>query len=294
MITVYGAVLLLWGGAVATGCYAWLSNRKPAIAMSALLVARPDLSRVPSAWFKLWFPAMHATAPLFRGLSLPSYRARMTTELARAGLGEAITVNHVLAMKAMMTVLMPWVLSHVFDALGNPAVYLVVSGLVFYLPDKMVTDLRKTRNRQILRALPGAVDTLSLSVEAGLEFLIALQRLVERSLAGPLRDELATVLSDIRLGTARSQALKALAARLEMPEMSSFVSVLVQADALGASIGPVLQQQAERMRVERFQRAEKEGAKATQKILFPLVLCIFPAVLIVVLGPVVLQFIYGD
>jgi tight adherence protein C len=67
----------------------------------------------------------------------------------------------------------------------------------------------------------------------------------------------------------------------------------VQADALGASIGPVLQQQAERMRVERFQRAEKEGAKASQKILFPLVLCIFPAVLIVILGPVALNFIYG-
>jgi tight adherence protein C len=78
-----------------------------------------------------------------------------------------------------------------------------------------------------------------------------------------------------------------------MPEVSSFVSVLVQADALGASIGPVLQAQAERMRTERFQRAEREGAKASQKILFPLVLFIFPSVLIVIIGPVVLNFIYG-
>ena len=163
----------------------------------------------------------------------------------------------------------------------------------FMLPDQIVKDLRKKRERAIVRMLPGSVDVLSLSVEAGLEFLMAIRRLVERGAAGPLRDELATILNDIKLGETRANAMKAFAKRIEIPEVSSFVSVLVQADALGASIGPVLQQQAERMRVERFQRAEKEGAKASQKILFPLVLCIFPAVLIVILGPVALNFIYG-
>ena len=101
------------------------------------------------------------------------------------------------------------------------------------------------------------------------------------------------MLNDIRLGTSRGDALKAFATRVEIPDVSSFVSVLVQADALGASIGPVLQSQAERMRTERFQRAEREGAKASQKILFPLVLFIFPAVLLVIVSPVVLTFIYG-
>jgi tight adherence protein C len=163
----------------------------------------------------------------------------------------------------------------------------------FLLPDRLVSDLRKARERQIVRALPGAVDVLSLSVEAGLEFLMAIQRLVERRRFGPLRDELTTVLNDIRLGTSRGDALKAFATRVEIPDVSSFVSVLVQADALGASIGPVLQSQAERMRTERFQRAEREGAKASQKILFPLVLFIFPAVLLVIVSPVVLTFIYG-
>jgi tight adherence protein C len=176
---------------------------------------------------------------------------------------------------------------------SNPAIFVLVGVGGFYLPDRLLNDLRKARERQILRALPGAVDVLSLSVEAGLEFLIALQRLVERGSTGPLRDELATILNDIRLGTSRSDALKAFSSRVEIPEVSSFVSVLVQADELGASIGPVLRQQGERMRVERFQRAEREGAKVSQKILFPLVLFIFPAVLIVIIGPVVLQFIYG-
>lgn len=102
---------------------------------------------------------------------------------------------------------------------------------------------------------------------------------------------MATIINDIRLGTSRADALKGFAARVPIPEVSSFVSMLVQADMLGASIGPVLQQQAERMRVERFQRAEKAGARATQKILVPLVLFIFPAVLIVLIGPVALQFL---
>lgn len=290
----YLLALLLWTTATTLASYAWLSNRKPAVAMGGLLTPRADLSRVPSLVFRMMYPALNPLVPLFRHLKVPGYRARMTVELMRAGLGEVITVNHLMAMKVLMVALLPWLLSRVFDVLGNPAVFVVVCGFCFFLPDKMVNDLRKARGKRILRALPGAVDVLSLSVEAGLEFLIALQRLVERSLSGPLRDELATVLSDIRLGSNRSHALKTMASRLEMPEISSFVSVLVQADSLGASIGPVLQQQAVRMRVERFQRAEKEGAKAAQKILFPLVLCIFPAVLVVVLGPVVLTFIYGQ
>ncbi|MFN8060499.1 MAG: type II secretion system F family protein [Vicinamibacterales bacterium] len=291
---VYFTILMLWSAAVTTAAYAWLSNRRQAVAMGQLLVRRADVSKLPSAWFKLWFPVLNLLAPFFQRFTLAAYREKMALELVRAGIGDAITVNHLLAMKALMALFLPIVLSKVFDIVSNPAVFLVVAALSYWLPDKLVADLRKAREKQIIRALPGAVDTLSLSVEAGLEFLIALQRLVERSLSGALRDELATVLSDIRLGTARSGALKSFAKRVEAPEVSSFVSVLVQADALGASIGPVLQQQAERMRVERFQRAEKEGAKASQKILFPLVLCIFPAVLIIVLGPVALLFIYGQ
>lgn len=289
---IYLSSVMLWSVAVAIATYAFLSSRKPAVAMGDILVRRVDFSKLPSAWFRLWYPVLRPLAPMFRQFVLRDYRAKIDLELVRAGIGEVITVNHLLAMKMLMAIFTPVLLRLVFDIVSNPAVFLVVMALSYYIPDKLVADLRKQRERKILRALPGAVDTLSLSVEAGLEFLIALQRLIERGLSGPLRDELATVLSDIRLGTARANALKSFARRVEVPEVSSFVSVLVQADALGASIGPVLQQQAERMRVERFQRAEKEGARASQKILFPLVLCIFPAVLVVVLGPVILKFVY--
>jgi tight adherence protein C len=256
-------------------------------------LSHADAAPIGSLWLRLLFPILNLLAPLFEAVSWRRYRSKATVALNRAGLGDAITVNHLLAMKVLCGVAVPPLLALVFEAFRNYGLFAAAMVVGFLLPDRLVSDLRKARERQILRALPGAVDVLSLSVEAGLEFLMAIQRLVEQRRFGPLRDELTTVLNDIRLGSSRAEALKSFAARVEIPDISSFVSVLVQADALGASIGPVLQSQAERMRIERFQRAEQQGAKASQKILFPLVLFIFPAVLIVIIGPVVLNIIYG-
>jgi tight adherence protein C len=274
---------------------AWniLPRRAAGLAVRGISVQRDDLSKLPSTLFRLLYPLLEALAPLFKRIRWQNYRQTATVALQKAGIAGSITVDHLLAMKVIFAVFTPFAVSTFFEVFRNPALFVGAGIGGFFLPDRFVSDLRKKRERQILRSLPGAVDVLSLSVEAGLEFLIAIQRVVERGGMGALRDELATILNDIRLGKSRGEALKSFSQRVEIPEVSSFVSVLVQADILGASIGPVLQQQAERMRVERFQRAEKAGAKATQKILFPLVLFIFPAVLIVIIGPVALQFIYG-
>jgi tight adherence protein C len=261
-------------------------------AVRGMAFRQAELERLPG-YMRLLSPLLEGLSPLVKRIPWQSYRAHATTQLQRAGIAEAMTVDHMLVFKVLCAIVLPLLGAQVLQLLRNPGVYLLAVLGAFYLPDKIVTSLRQRREKQIVRAMPGAVDVLSLSVEAGLEFLLALQRQVERGLPGALRDELATILNDIRLGKSRAEALKAFATRVEMPEISSFVSVLVQADALGASIGPVLKMQAERMRVERFQRAEREGARASQKILFPLVLFIFPAVLIVIIGPVALQFIYG-
>ena len=257
------------------------------------LAERAPLSQSHPLWLRVLFPLLQVLAPLFRVVGWPRYREKATVAIQRAALADVLTVNQLLALKVVAAVAVPIVLALVFEMFRNYGMFALAVAGGFFLPDWLVADVRKKREHQIIRALPGAVDSLSLLVEAGLEFLMAIQRWVERRRAGPLRDELATVLNDIRLGNSRSEALKAFAARLEIPDVTSFVSVLVQADTLGASIGPVLQSQAERMRVERFQRAEVAGARASQKILFPLVLFIFPAVLIVIVGPVALSFIYG-
>lgn len=263
------------------------------LAVRGFELRRVNVAQLPSIWFRLCYPLLDKMAPAFRSVGWQSYRSESAVAMQKAGIAEFITFEHMLAMKVICAIIVPVAATRLLDIASNPLVFTLIVIGGFYLPDQLVKDLRKTREGKILRAMPGSVDVLSLSVEAGLEFVSAIQRLVERGAVGPLRDELATILNDIRLGKTRAEAFKGFSSRVEIPDISSFVSVLVQADMLGASIAPVLQQQAERMRVERFQRAEKAGARATQKILVPLVLFIFPAVLLVVLGPVALQFIYG-
>jgi tight adherence protein C len=142
-------------------------------------------------------------------------------------------------------------------------------------------------------AMPYVMDRLTLSVEAGLDFVAGIGKVVEKSQPSPLIEEMRSVLQEIQVGNTRQQALRNLSTRVQMQEISSFVSLLVQADELGASIGPVLRSQSDLLRTQRFQRAEKAGAAAAQKILFPLVLCILPAVFIMIFGPIALSFLYG-
>jgi tight adherence protein C len=246
------------------------------------------------AFVKVFFPVITAFSKLTPGIAWPTYREQAAVAVRRSGWGDSFTVDHLLAMKILSALVLPMIGALLFAIFRNPAFFVLGAIAAFYLPDRLLASSRAVRERAIVRALPGAVDVLSLSVEAGLEFLIALERLVKRGLEGPLRDELTTVLNDIRLGTSRANAMRAMAARLEIPEVSSFIATLVQADLLGASIGDVLKQQAAFLRTERFQRAEKAGGQATQKIIFPMLLFIFPAVLLVVIAPIVLKFIYQD
>lgn len=280
-------------GGIALLSYTILTERMYRFAVRKVGVSGGDSRQIPSIALRLMFPMADRVAPYFSKIRWPRYKNRTSVNLQRAGIGRIVGVNHLLAMKAFTALVVPLVLCRLFPVFLNPALFLLGGALGFLLPDRFVADLKRSREENLLAALPGTVDVLALSVRAGLEFMTALQRIVERGAPSALRDELSIVLNDIRLGTSRADALKAFAARVVIPAVSSFVSVLVQADMLGASIGPVLEQQAERMRVERFQRAEKAGARASQKILVPLVLFILPAVLIILLGPVAIQFIYG-
>jgi tight adherence protein C len=105
----------------------------------------------------------------------------------------------------------------------------------------------------------------------------------------PLIEELKIMLNEISLGNSRAEALRNLSERVEMEEISSFTTLLIQADQLGASIGPVLRAQSDSMRSTRFQRAEMKGARAAQMILFPMIFCIFPAIFIIIIGPVLVR-----
>lgn len=147
----------------------------------------------------------------------------------------------------------------------------------------------RRRHLAIMKALPFVLDLLTLSVEAGLDFISALQRNCASRRMDPLNEELLRMTKEIQVGASRREALKAMADRVRQSDLRSVAYALVQADELGVSIGNILRIQAEQLQSRRFDRAEKLAHEAPTKMLGPLMLCIFPAVFIILLGPVLTQ-----
>ena len=167
----------------------------------------------------------------------------------------------------------------------------VLAALIGYLaPNMYLYQIGYDRTAKLRRALPDALDLLTISVEAGLGFDAALSQ-VARNTQGPLADEFARVLQEMQIGLGRSKALRALGERTSLPEIRGFVSSMVQADAFGIPIGQVLRVQASEIRVKRRQRAEEQAQKVPVKILLPLVFCILPCLFLIVLGPAVISII---
>ncbi len=160
--------------------------------------------------------------------------------------------------------------------------------LVGYMLPQMWLKQRVTgRQTQIIKSLPDAFDLITTCVEAGLGLDAALSRVAEK-VEGPFADELTRTLRDISLGKQRREALRELGDRTGVPDLLSFVNAVIQAEQMGSSVGTVLRVQAEQLRVRRRQRAEEQAYKAPVKMIFPLILCIFPTLFIVILGPAVI------
>ena len=175
--------------------------------------------------------------------------------------------------------------------LAHNRIALSVLGLAYcYLyPVSWLRRTLRRRHLEIMRALPFVLDLLTLSVEAGMDFMSALQRNCERRKLDALNEELIRMMREIQVGTPRRIALKNLSVRVGQSDLSSVSHALVQADELGVSIGSILRIQSEQLRDRRFERAEKLANEAPVKMLGPLMLCIFPAVFLILLGPLVLQ-----
>ncbi len=152
------------------------------------------------------------------------------------------------------------------------------------LPELWLTARIKARQQEITRALPDAMDLLVISVEAGLGFDAALARLVAKS-DNALTREFARAMTEVRLGRPRREALRDIVSRTEVPDLAQFISAIVQAEQLGVSIAKVLSVQAEQLRIARRQRAEELAHQAPVKMLLPLAVFIFPALCLVLLGP---------
>jgi tight adherence protein C len=161
---------------------------------------------------------------------------------------------------------------------------LVFTPLAFYGPDLWLRNIVDKRRLEIRRSMPDMLDMLTISVESGLGFDAAVAKLVAAS-GGALAEEMGRMLQEVQAGLSRRDSLKKMAERTDVREMDSFVTAMIQAEVFGVPTTKVLRTQAEEMRIRRRQFAEEQAQKAPVKVVFPLVLCILPATLIVVVGP---------
>jgi tight adherence protein C len=168
---------------------------------------------------------------------------------------------------------------------------ILLFGLVFfyYYPLLWLRRTLTARHTAIQRALPFVLDLLTLSVEAGMDFMSALQRNCERRKLDPLNEELIRMTREIQVGIPRRTALRNMAQRVDLADLRSVTNALIQADELGVSIATILRIQSDQMRGRRFDRAEKLANEAPVKMLGPLMLCIFPAVLVILISPILQQ-----
>jgi tight adherence protein C len=176
--------------------------------------------------------------------------------------------------------------SHV--AVGGVLLTIPVALASLVLPIYLLRRRVKARRSAVWRGLPDACDLITLSVEAGLGLDSAL-RLVSQKLKGPLAEEVAQALREIQLGRPRKEALEAMAERVKVPALATFVQSLVQTEQLGTSLGMVLRGQGISIRVQRRQRAQELVRKAPVKMIFPLVFCTIPAFFIITIGPVAVK-----
>ncbi|MCX7680367.1 MAG: type II secretion system F family protein [Anaerolineae bacterium] len=172
----------------------------------------------------------------------------------------------------------------------RPLMPFVGAGLGYYFPVLSLSSKIRRRQRNIIRALPDALDLLTICVEAGLGFDAAMAKVAEKW-NNELSQAFARVISEIQLGKLRREALRDMADRMEVQDVSTFVAAIIQADQLGVSIAKVLRIQSDQMRLRRRQRAEEQANQAGIKMLPAIAFLIFPAIFIILLGPAVVQII---
>ncbi|WP_460964125.1 type II secretion system F family protein [Pedococcus soli] len=234
---------------------------------------------------RIVLPALARTRSLAAKLSPNGTQDGLTKRLDLAGNPGTWTAERIMGAKGAALIVLA-LIGFVLGGLSVRGLLFAVIGaaLGFFLPDLLLMNAGQKRQEELRLGLADALDMLTVCVEAGQGFDAALMQ-VAKSTTGPIAGEFARVLSEIQIGKSRGEAFSSLARRTSVTEAKTFVSALVQADRLGLPIGAVLREQSNQMRLVRRQRAEEKAQKVPVKILFPMLLFIFPALFIVIIGP---------
>jgi tight adherence protein C len=289
------ALVCLFGAVFLTGEVVSFGARQRAAALKrAAGYARPRIATSPerpSFRQRVLDPAVDRLARVALRVNPKVSVDVVRFKLLSAGLGGRVSPTAFLAAKAGCALgfgLLGLLLGASAGPLGGPLFALALAVGGFVMPGILVSARARSRGEQIRADLPDALDLLAVSVEAGLGFDGALDKLAGQ-IEGPLAEEFALTLGEIRIGESRHDALRKLAERVDTPEVASFTRAIIQADQLGNSLGRILKVQAADARTRRQLAAEEKAAKAPIKMLFPTAIFIFPAMFLVILGPAFLN-----
>ena len=287
-------VTLAW--TITAALFAWYATGiAQTITYVTLAAGRRQERRLPFS-FKLLLPLAPNLKPMLMSPGMEKQREKLDARLITGGFEGLLSGWEFMALRILLPLCfgLLWILlihaaTRLVPALASSALLLDLVGIIlFYLqPSLWLNKAVAARQRAILRSLPFVLDLLTLSVEAGMDFMSALQRSTEARKIDELGEEILRVVREIQLGTTRRDALRTMSKRIDLPDVRSVVNALVQADELGVSVGAILRIQSDQIRQRRFERAEKLANEAPVKLLFPLLFFIFPSVFLILLGPVV-------
>jgi tight adherence protein C len=240
-------------------------------------------------------PVMGGLTKLGRRFTPTGYVDNIRRKFVWAGVGDADGVDRFLAIRVLTAaaVIPVFFVLFVVNPFGlDGMLKLIVTALVVLVlilgPDVWLNRKVDERHLELQEKLPDVLDLLTISVEAGLGFEQALDRTIA-AVPGALSDEFARMLGEVRAGASRSDAMRSMEQRTNVPEVRSFVLAILQADTFGVSIGRVLRAQSDEMRIKRRQLAQEKAQKAPVKMLIPMVFCVFPALFVVVIGPAIIN-----
>jgi tight adherence protein C len=294
-MTVFATVLFLVIGLASTGGGSVAARAR----LESFTKGTPELEIKPeraSFGSRVITPLFGGASRTFGSLLPKSLLSGVERKLIIAG--EPMTMSGFLTMALISTVSSVGLGVLIYYAMGagvglkQLGVLGGFSAVGFYLPFYIVNSRAAQRQNAIIRSLPDAFDLITTCVEAGLGLDAALSRVAEK-VEGPFAQELSRSLRDIALGKTRREALKELGERTGVPDLIQFTNAVIQAEAMGSSVGTVLRVQSVQLRTRRRQRAEEQAYKAPVKMLFPLVLFIFPTLFIVILGPAAITIMEG-
>lgn len=264
---------------------------------AGLLSDSPDVREIVltrNAFDRVGRPAIESTGKLMLQLSPQGWIDRTSRRILLGGLTGQLTVERFAVAKVVLAGLLlavGWVFVRPNLEFGL-LISILMSAIGFFLPDALLNRRARQRQHQIEIELPDVIDQITMSMNAGLGFEGALAR-AARIGHGPLTGELARTIQEMSLGVSRADALRHLADRTDVPDLKSFVLAVVQSEEHGLSISKVLNVQASELRDKRRQRAEERALKIPVKLIFPLAVCIFPTLFIILLGPALIRIYAG-